>query len=222
LDFLKILRSFEEFIFEAMTWLLFYPRTLWRIVRRPLQTMDYSDHEQSDPPEKQYDDALSPPLLLLFTVVLVNLLGIALHVPPPAEAPGAMKVIVASQQNLVLFRSLVFSLPPLVAAATLLGRQKVPLSREALRGPFYAQCYLAAPSAIFMGVGEIIFQRHDIPNLLGLTLMMAGAGWFLWAQTRWFASRLGVSLANAAVTAIWALARALIYLLLILIPISQL
>lgn len=222
MDFLKILRSFEDFIFEAMTWLLFYPRTLWRIVRRPLEAMDYSDREQLDPPEKQYDDALSPPLLLLFTLVLLNLLGIALHVAPPADEPGAMKVVVASQQNLVMFRSLVFSLPPLVAAATLLRRLQIPLSRETLRGPFYAQCFLAAPAAVFVGLGGIVFQRDDISNLLGAAVMTVGTAWFLWAQAGWFASRLGVSFAKALGTAIWSLLRALFYLLLIVIPMSAL
>jgi hypothetical protein len=28
MDFVKIIRSVEEFLYEAMTWLLFYPRTL--------------------------------------------------------------------------------------------------------------------------------------------------------------------------------------------------
>ena len=50
MDLLKILRSFEEFLFEAVSWLVFYPLTLWRILRGPLAAMDYSDREQSDSP----------------------------------------------------------------------------------------------------------------------------------------------------------------------------
>ena len=37
MDFVKILRAFEEFLYEVLTWLLFYPRTLWRVTRRPLE-----------------------------------------------------------------------------------------------------------------------------------------------------------------------------------------
>ena len=81
MDFLKILRSFEEFVFEATSWLIFYPLTMWRILRRPLATMEYSDREQSDTDDKRYDDALSPPLVLLATIVLWNLIGIEAHVP---------------------------------------------------------------------------------------------------------------------------------------------
>ncbi|WP_300579111.1 hypothetical protein [Phenylobacterium sp.] len=75
MDFLKILRSFEDFVFEAVSWLIFYPLTLWRIVRHPLRTMDYSDAEQSQEGEARYDDAISPPLVLLATLVLANIPG---------------------------------------------------------------------------------------------------------------------------------------------------
>lgn len=60
MDFMKLLKSFEDFIFEAASWLIFYPLTLWRIMMHPLKTMDYSDREQSDGAEHSYDDALSP------------------------------------------------------------------------------------------------------------------------------------------------------------------
>lgn len=133
MDLLKILRSFEEFLFEAVSWLVFYPLTLWRIVRGPLAAMDYSDREQSDDEAHRYDDALSPPLFLLATIVLTNLLATALHVPPPPEASELSKAVYASQQNLILFRSLAFSLVPLVAAVTLLRHEKKRISRETLR-----------------------------------------------------------------------------------------
>ena len=126
--------------------------------------------------------------------------------------------IFASPQNAALFRALVFSLIPLVAAVTLLRRQGIRLSRESLRPPFYAQCYLAAPCAVIVIGGGIIFQRHDIPNVLGLVLMLAGIAWFLTAQTRWFASRLAVGPLRAAGLAVWALALALVFFIAILIP----
>lgn len=217
MDFMRILRSFEEFIFEATTLLLFYPRIMWRIIRRPLATMDYSDREQGDVEEKRYDDALSPPLVLLITIVLVNLLGTALHVPPPSEASAFSKTVLNSQQNLILFRSLVFSLTPLIAASTLLKRQGQVVTRETMRAPFYAQCYLAAPCAAFISVGGVIFQREELPNAIGLAFVVLGTAWFLTVQTRWFKSRLGVSTLDAAATATWAMIRAFIYLAVLLV-----
>lgn len=217
MDFLKILRSFEEFVFEATSWLIFYPLTMWRILRRPLATMDYSDREQSDTDEKRYDDALSPPLVLLATIVLWNFIGIEAHVPDLEATSTAMKTLTASQQNLILFRSLIFSLIPLIAAASLVHRQGKRLSRETLRVPFYAQCYLAAPCVMVVSIGGIILQRADIANLLGLAVMGIGATWFLVVQTLWFRNKLSTSYAGAALIALWATARALAVLLLVLL-----
>lgn len=216
MDFLKILRSFEEFVFEAMSWLIFYPLTMWRILRRPLATMDYSDREQTDTDDKRYDDALSPPLVLLATIVLWNFIGIEAHVPDLEATSSAVKALTASEQNLVLFRSLVFSLIPLISAASLVHRQGKRLSRETLRAPFYAQCYLAAPCATFVSLGGIILQRADIPNALGLTAMIGGAVWFVIIQTIWFRHKLATSYLKAAAIALWAIARALAILILVL------
>ena len=49
-----------------------------------------------------------------------------------------------------MLRALAFSIFPLVAATTLLGRRRLALDRKALRGPFFSQCYLTAPE----GQGE--------------------------------------------------------------------
>lgn len=219
MDFLKILRSFEDFVFEAASWLIFFPLTLYRIVRRPLATMAYSDREQSESTEHRYDDALSPPLVLLFTIFLANALGSALHVPPPETSSVMIASLYASQQNLILFRSLSFSLIPLIAAATLLKLQDRRLNRESLRGPFYAQCYLAAPLAALFSVGSILHQRSGSAAAIDLTLMAAGFVWLLIVQTRWFHAKLAVSWARAAATAVWAVVRALLVIFAIMIPI---
>ncbi len=219
MDLLKILQGLEEFIFEATSWLLFYPLTLWRIVRRPLATMGYSDREQGKPDDQRYDDTLSPPLVLLTTVVLANLIGAAAHVPPPPGSSELLKALTASQQNLILFRSLAFSLTPLVAAATLLKRKGVAVSRSTLRAPFYAQCYLASPSAIFVSGGLIVLQHPGAPYA-GLAAIIGGTVWFLVVQTRWFREELSVSWLNAGATAVWAMLRALAYLMVILVPIA--
>ncbi|WP_426018273.1 hypothetical protein [Brevundimonas sp. DWR2-3-1b1] len=220
MDLLKILRSFEEFLFEAVSWLVFYPLTLWRILRGPLAAMDYSDREQSDSEEHRYDDALSPPLFLLATIVIGNLIALALHVPPPQETSETTHILLASQQNLVLFRSLAFSLIPLVAAVTLLRHEKKRISRETLRAPFYAQCYLAAVCAACVSVGGAIFQRPELPNAVGATIMIGGAAWFLFIQSHWFARRLNVSTAKGAGIAVSAAVRAVIYLFAVLIPVA--
>ncbi|NBW07759.1 MAG: hypothetical protein EBR82_07010 [Caulobacteraceae bacterium] len=215
MDFMKILRSFEEFVFEAASWLIFYPLTMWRIIRRPLATMDYSDREQGEAEDRRYNDTLSPPLVLLATIVLWNLIAFAAHVPELEATSTVTKTLAASQQNLILFRSLMFSLIPLISAASLVHRQGKQLSRETLRAPFYAQCYLAAPCAAFVSAGGIVLQRPDIPNIIGGLAVLAGAAWFMVIQTIWFRHKLATSYVKAAAVALWAVARALGILLIV-------
>ncbi len=220
MDFMKLLRSFEEFLFEATSWLVFYPLTMWRVLIRPLQTMAYSDAEQGDDEEGRYDDALTPPLFLLVTVVLMNGIALAAHLPQPQLAGSLQHAIFNSPQNAALFRALIFSLIPLIAAVLLLHRQGVRLSRESLRPPFYAQCYLAGPCAVITIGGGIIFQRHDISNLYGLLLMLAGLAWFLTAQARWFARSLEIGPLRAVGLAIGALLLALAAFIGLALPVA--
>lgn len=220
MDIMKLLRSFEEFLFEAASWLIFYPSILWRIFTRPLSTMAYSDAEQAQSEDVRYDDAMSPPLVLLLTVVWVNLLANALS--PQALPAGTPldKAVFGSAQTLALIRSLSFSLVPLVAAVTLLRRKSVAVSRETLRGPFYAQCFLAAPCAIMVSIGAAMFRRPDISNLAGAALFCAGGVWFFATQTRWFMQRLQLSWPEALGLAVWSVLKATVYLLALLTPLA--
>ena len=45
MPFLIFLKSFEVLLYEVMSWLVFYPRTMWRAVRHPLQMMERAEDE---------------------------------------------------------------------------------------------------------------------------------------------------------------------------------
>ncbi len=218
---MKILRSLEDFLFEATSWLAFYPLTLWRVVTRPLTWMAYSDAEQSDEGEERYDRALSPPLLLLITVVLLNMIGTATHAVPETTSE-VVKAINSTPENQALTRALVFSLLPLMAAVVMLRARGELLSREALRAPFYAQCYLAAPCAVILNTGIFIFAHEELSNALGVAVMAGGAAWFLVVQARWFSAKLAVSIFKGAAFAVGSTLAAVICLLAILTPIALL
>lgn len=221
MDFMKILRSFEDFLFEATSWLAFYPLTLWRVVIRPLTWMAYSDAEQSDESEGRYDRALSPPLLLLITVVLLNAIAAATHSTPDSPSE-VVKAINSTPENQALARALVFSLLPLVAAVVMLKARGEPLLRESLRAPFYAQCYLAAPCAVILNAGIFIFAHDELSDLLGAMVIAGGGAWFLVAQTRWFSAKLRVGVAKGTAYAVGSTLAAVMCLFAILTPIALL
>lgn len=223
MDLLKILRSFEELLFEAMTWLYFYPRTMARIVARPLTAMAYSDHEEGQPEDQRYDDALNPPVLLIITLVMANIIGWATHVPQPAGASPLAKMIFDSQQNLLMFRCLLFGMTPLVFALTLLRKQSHAVSRRTLRKPFYAQCYLAAPTTLCVSLGLVAAQRTGTAwNAAGAVLVVSATVWLIVTEARWLSKHLKIARARATVMAVAALARALFYMLLIILPLALL
>ena len=220
MDLLKILRSFEEFLFEIVTWLFFYPRTLLRIVWRPQSMMAYAASEELEPEETRFDESLSPPMLLLVTLLIGNALAWAAHVPRPPEASQLSHAIFSSQQNLLLFRCLIFSLIPLVGALTLLRKQGVPIARASLRQPFYSQCYLAAPFALATSLGLIGLQRGGWYGAAGFAVLAICTAWLLGVQARWFQQQLEIGLLAGLGTATWAFVRAIVYLLLIVVPVA--
>lgn len=186
MNVLTILRSVEELLYEVMSWLLFYPRTLWMTLTRPLRTMSYSDQEQRDKPEKQYLETLSPPLFLVLSVLLAHglELGLGLGVEEAHSALG--HVVVQNDQTLLAFRALMFSLHALAfawAALTIEGKR---IDRDSLRAPFFAQCYLSGTTAILVSLGAIgVRYPGSTATLAGTVVIVAATIWYLTIQQRW-------------------------------------
>lgn len=187
MDFLKILKSFEEFLYEAVTWLVFFPRTLWRVVRHPQRMARYADDELGDPLRSQFTDALSPPLFLLLAVLLAHALEIAMHATMPVTVNELSRTVFGSQQNLLIYRAITFGIWPLIATVYLLHRTRTPLDRETMRRPFYVQCYLAAPFAIALSSGTVFVRMKDpTTQLVGLFVMAVACLWYVCVQAHWF------------------------------------
>jgi hypothetical protein len=191
MDFMKILKSLEELVYEVMVMLVFFPRTLWLTFRHPQRMMDYADTELGDVVSEQYNDTLSPPLFLMICLAISHGIEVAaLGSNATAALPGFLK----STQNLLGFRVLVFSLLPLVMALRLLHGLKQPLNREALRMPFYSQCFVTAPLVMLFGISQSM--RHlDIPYIdeAATVLLVSTLGWYIRQQAFWFNAKLDVS-----------------------------
>lgn len=196
MNFMILLKSLDDLLFEIMSWLIFYPVTFWRTLRHPWKMMDYASRELRAEEEKQYNDTLSPPLFLLLTLLLGH--AIELSLVGQSSLVGAkhgLASLVSDDTSLLLLRLLVFSIFPLIMAVRLVRRMKGGLSRETLRRPFYAQCYLAGPFALLVGLGGVVSQlgwRWTAET--GLVLMAIAFLWYGGFQARWFSRKLRVSL----------------------------
>lgn len=206
MDFLKILRSLEEFLYEAMTWFVFVPRTLWWIVRHPRRTCVYVAKELGQASDRSFDDAISPPLLLMFCVLIAHGIQLGLHTANPDETGLLSHAIFDSEQNLLMYRSAAFAVWPLVAAVHLLHRQRKQIARETLRLPFFTQCYLTAPFAVVLsaGFGLITVPRED--TVVGGLALVALAGlWYVGVQAYWFREELRLGWLRAFAHTAWVL-----------------
>lgn len=212
MGFFTLLKSLDELLYDVMSWLIFYPITLWRAVTRPLAMMDYADVELADSDDQQYTDTLSPPLFLLVTLLLSH--GLELAIVGQNEivvSRTGLSGLINDDTQLLIFRVAVFSVFPLLMAARLVRRQKLLVDRDTLRAPFYSQCYAAAPFALVLGVGGILMTRHAGWEVLtGLAVAGFALLWYGTLQARWFAQHLGVSLLRGWVQASIAMVESLV------------
>lgn len=186
MDFMKILKSLEELLYEVMTWLVFYPRTLWLTVRRPLQMMEYADAELGDRVREQYTDTLSPPLFLLITIVISHVLELAIVGQSElVTQKTGLRSLITDDTNLILFRAVAISLFPLAMSVQLLKRRGQTLDRETMRAPFYSQCYITAPFALLFGIVGLAPLDKPAWLLSAMAATVAAAVIYVVLQTIW-------------------------------------
>jgi hypothetical protein len=182
MEFLRF-RSIGDLLYEMTLWLLFYPRTLWRVLLRPAE-MDAPVAEalESGPGAER----VSPPLFLMISILVAQALDLAMgaELGGRSAGPGA---------GLLAFRIVVFSLFPLVMAVGALKREGRPVGRQTLREPFDLQCFYAAPFAISVSVAAVLARSPDGGvRMAGAGLGLAAVAWYLCVQTRWLRSRLTI------------------------------
>ncbi|MEN3951105.1 hypothetical protein [Iodidimonas sp. SYSU 1G8] len=187
MDLMRIVQSLEEFLYTVMTWLLFYPRTLWRVITRPFVIAERVETEMSAAPDSQFSDMVSPPLFLILSVVIAHVLELTLHVKVLQSQATLASEIFGSEQALLAYRSVTFSTFPLVMASEFLRLKGSQIDRESLRHPFFVQCLFTAPFAVIFSAA-IVLMRTETPDfqLAGLVLVLVIIGWYLRVQTLWF------------------------------------
>lgn len=212
MDFIGIIRSLEELLYEVMTWLIFYPRTMLRILLNPTQMTLYSDGELHDTPTERYADSLSPPLLLMLTIALTHGIELAVGLKATSEirAGSVLAGVMANEKNLLIVRALVTAIIPLVIALIAMRAQRQPLDRNTLRQPFFSQCFLATPFAFAISMVTVIGRvGGEDADVIARWLAVLAMVWFCWAETRWFGRQQNIAIGQAIVAGVGSVALAL-------------
>lgn len=214
---MKWLNSLDELLYEVMSWLIFFPLTLWRAIVHPLAMMDYADRQLDLPEDEQYAAAVSPPLFLALALLIAH--GVA-------TALGERDAIVASRHGLaglinddataLVLRIIVFAALPLLASARLIRRRGETFDRRSLRLPFYAQCYPTGVFALGLGLATSLAQSgHATGGVAGGLLAGVSILHYAALETRWFVARLGIGYASAGVAVFLLLLEGLAVVLLV-------
>ncbi len=206
MDFLKLLRSLEEFLYELCTWFLFFPRTLYRVIVHPRRMAQYVNTELTQKLERQFDDAISPPMFLMLAVLVAHGVELLMH-QTVVGTNELSRTVMGNEESLLLYRSITFAIWPLVATVHLLRRKRVPMTRESLRRPFFMQCYLTAPFAMALST-SMVFVRlpGELSTTIGIATGLLSAAWYLVVQTGWLKVALQRSWLNSALSALWVFA----------------
>lgn len=214
MDFMKLLKSIEELLYELITWFVFYPMTFWRIVRHPITMLAYAQKELTEKDHEQFDDAVSPPILLLLTLVLLHVLEGALA----GGAPSVFPTLLQDDRNLLVFRALAFSLFPLLFATIRLRNSGARMTRTTLKPAFYSQSYATVPFVMAISLGmQLSAHAHALPGggIWGLMVMLAGTIWYIGVETEWLTRSTQIARPRALLISLGIFCAAIFILLLV-------
>jgi len=203
MDFLKILKSFEDFIYEALIWIILLPKTLARIVAHPCRMTDYAAAELGREDENRFSEEITPPLLLILCVLIAHFvdLGIRNHAQIHAADGSLSGMILGSEQNLLLYRTIAFGIWAIAGAAFHLLHTGRRIGRANLRQPFYQQCYLVAPFALVQSVAISVISHGRGWMVAGVVAALTAIVWFWIVQIIWIRRTTGLSVFRSALTA---------------------
>ena len=189
MPFLIFLKSFEVLLYEIMSWLVFYPRTLWRSVRHPLLMMERADTELKLPPADQFKDVVSPPIFLLLTVVAANGIEVAVVGSSPLIDNGiGLASMITDNTSLILFRLLVFAMLPMISAVFALVAMHRPVDRNTLQPLFYGQCFVTTPVVLLYSIAEALTRLPQTEvNIPAGALIVVASLFYLAGEAGWFA-----------------------------------
>ena len=186
--FLIFLKSFEVLLYEVMSWLVFYPRTMWRSVRHPLQLMERTEDELKLAPGEQFRDVVSPPIFLLLTVVAANGIEVAVVGNNPLIDDGiGLATMITDNTSLIMFRLIAFALLPVISGVFALAVMHRPVDRDTLQPIFYGQCFVSTPVVLLFSIGETLTRLpQPAANIPAGILFIVAASFYVAVEAAWF------------------------------------
>jgi hypothetical protein len=101
-----------------------------------------------------------------------------------ASHSGAANLI-DDDRGLVILRIVAFALFPVVMAAVEAMVARQPINRDTLRGPFSAQCFLAAPFVLVLNFAGIVLRYPQWADIIAIVSTALASLAYVWAEALW-------------------------------------
>jgi hypothetical protein len=217
-DFISAIRMLEQFAYELMLWMYFYPLTILRVLTNPGWALSFIEAETKKSEEEAFQTAMRPVLLLVISLCIGLLL-----VPLLPEEAAIMaktsrlgKIITESTLALIIYRTIAFTMFPIVGAILYDLTTPGAVSRDSLRKPFYQQCYILAPFALIISPCLVLLGRGNSWAIIGsvaIHIWMLSAQYVFFRRYAQFKTLIAVGAAFTVPLCGWGLMFASIFLM---------
>lgn len=191
MNILSILKGIENLATELLLWIVYIPKTLFKVIKDPFWVRKYVNAELEK--EHKFTEYMSPIMLYLATSVILYVLNDMIGSTGKDDPMGKLQGF-----------GLLFLALPLMVALIIEWFRRAPFSRALILRSLYIQCYFLSPLmlAIFafalsessfwnveQGDDDWSWAIKEIPIfLLGLTAI-----WFIIIEVKFIASDLKIN-----------------------------
>lgn len=171
MDFLKLIQSLQDLIFEMVVWALLIPKTIFRTIFRPAWMVTYVNQEFEKPADEQFDEFMPPGLFFLAMAVIPS----ALFAWVQNMDFNLIESLSQLNETNLLTSAFTTLISILIYLVWIKWLNKHPVKRSGLKRLFMIQCYLVTPPqliyilVIFFGWSSL---NSVIISLIGIALLV--------------------------------------------------
>jgi hypothetical protein len=188
-DFIKLIRSAEELIYEICLWILQTPKTFLKIIR-PEWTITYVRQELEKSEKERFQEYVSPMLLWIIIVIaptFIFLKNFLTGIKP--ENDVFIEILGASLEIKILVVASLFVMAPLTFATMIQIKNGKAITRESFKENFFIQVYAFTPLEFFMLWNVPVAGARNESITEVSAVVFAGLGtlygwWFIYYQMR--------------------------------------
>lgn len=141
MDFLKLIQSLQDLIFEMVVWALLIPKTIFQTIFRPTWMVNYVNQEFEKPADEQFDEYMPPGLFFLAMAVIPS----ALFAWVQNMDFNLIESLSQLNETNLLTSAFTTLISILIYLVWIKWLNKHPVKRSGLKRLFMIQCYLVTP-----------------------------------------------------------------------------